>query len=126
MTVSIFCMPILCILKSIGPGCYVIPLGSSGELSAIICFSLAHVKSSTLVYPDPSNMRCSIDLYLCSGELECFFSCLGHIYQTWQFFIRGNNGAIVFSTWGAGTHMLCFLYNVSCILSYAFPFYVCS
>ena len=89
MTVSIFCMPILCILKSIGPGCYVIPLGSSGELSAIICFSLAHVKSSTLVYPDPSNMRCSIDLYLCSGELECFFSCLGHIYQTWQFFIRG-------------------------------------
>jgi len=83
---------------------YVIPLGASGESAAAVCFSVGQVRSSSLINPEHgATSRKYIELYLFGGELERYFSCLGHIFSVWEFYVRSNDGAISFSTWPLGT-----------------------
>jgi len=82
-----------------GKGQYVIPCGATpDQSSAVNFFSLAQAQESKLVHPTADKK--SIGIYLCCGELEWWFSCLGHVYKVWEFFIRNEDGTMVLSTWG--------------------------
>jgi len=69
------------------------------------------VRSSSLINPEPGSVsRKSIELYLFGGELECYFSCLGHIFNVWELYVRSNDGALSLSTWAQGTHMYQYIF----------------
>lgn len=79
---------------------YVVRRGRELDVNAVVFYSVGMVKASNLVEANRSSSKKSIDIYMFSGELERWFSALGHIYHEWELFVRNNDGAMVFSTWG--------------------------